>query len=72
MDDLEDAEALVDRATKDTAEEMERKGWRRIKETANHADAIAEVAQQLRDSDHCVTATKVGSGYLIWVLDWKE
>jgi len=72
MDELEDAADLVDRALKDTIEEMERKGWRRVKESANRFDAIAEVAQQIRDSDHCVAATKAGTGYLIWVLDWKE
>jgi len=72
MDELEDAAELVDKATKETVEDMERKGWRRIKEVGNRADTITEVATQLRDSDHCVAATKAGSGYNVWILDWKE
>jgi len=71
-DELEDATELVDKATKESVENMKLKGWRRIKEVGNRTDTITEVAIQLRDSDHCVAATKAGSGYMVWVLDWKE
>jgi exopolyphosphatase/pppGpp-phosphohydrolase len=72
MDELEDAAAIADKATEDTVEEMERKGWRRCSEAIGRSGAIVEISKQLGDSDYCVAATKTGGSYFVWVLDWKE
>lgn len=72
MDEPEDAAAIADKATKDTVEEMERKGWRRCSEAISRSEAIVEISKQLDNSDYCVAATKTGGNYIVWILDWKE
>jgi hypothetical protein len=73
MDELdEEAAAIVDKATKDPVEEMERKGWRKVAENIDYAGAVGRVGSEISDSDHCVTVTKAGSNYTVWVLDWQE
>lgn len=57
---------IVDSATADTVEYMERRGWHRCSAVIDRQEAIIKAMDLLGDPDYRVLATKTCAGFIMW------
>ena len=60
------ARHVVDGATTDPVEHMEREGWHRCTEVLSADAAFNDTIDQLGDRDYSVRVTRTSAGFIVW------